>query len=382
MDKKTGAEHKKKKVMKDRLGVWILVVFSMMMLVTALFAVGIGETGYDRYLKANPTPTPAPSFVRVVTPLPAPTPDYSEISGVSPTPVKYVKTAIIIDGKQAAVLASRQAAEDAIENAVLYFESACGVGVDSVLDNEIEYLSLSDDAECTSFDETFAYLTGNETPLKVLSKRTEYEMLTIKHGTSIVHSNELFAGTRVVKSYGSDGKNRRSSEYTYENGVLKGMRLIDEEVIYAAVMRIVIVGTLPIPEDVTSADFMLSDCPDIDVNFRLPVRGEVVKYFGFYGGEFHHGIDFSSTSGTSCKAASAGEVIAVIERGAYGLVVEIEHYDGLITRYAGLKQAAVAVGDFVSISDPVGFIGEEPMHFEVIVDGRQRNPLAYLDFNN
>ncbi len=367
---------------KRKIEAWMLFAFSIAVLMIAFFAVGLGKTGYDRYLTANPTPTPAPPFVRVVTPLPIPTKDGSEIFGASPTPVKYVKTAIVIDGEQIAVLASRQAAEDAVENAVQHFESVCGVSADSTLDNEIEYRALSDDSECTSFDEALAYLTSEETPLRVSSKRTEYEMITVKHGTSVINSNELFVGTRVVKSYGSDGKNRRSSEYTYENGILTGMRILDEEVVYAAVMRVVVVGTLPIPEGTASAGFMLSDCPDFDVNFRLPVRGEVVKYFGFYGGVLHHGIDFTGTSGSSCKAVSAGEVIAVIERGAYGLVVEIEHCEGVITRYAGLKQATVAVGDFVSISDSIGFIGSEPLHFEVIVDGRQRNPLAYLNLNN
>ena len=71
-------------------------------------------------------------------------------------------------------------------------------------------------------------------------------------------------------------------------------------------------------------------------------------------------------------------MIAVIERGALGKTVDISHGGGFVTRYAGLSEVSVTVGSSVFAGDRIGASSSEGIHFEIILNGRPRNPIVYL----
>ena len=75
----------------------------------------------------------------------------------------------------------------------------------------------------------------------------------------------------------------------------------------------------------------------------------------------------------------------MLHRGGYGLVVEIDHGDGFLTRYAKLASAQVELGDQVVAGQPIALVqqaeGQEEayLHFELRAGGEAFNPCFYLD---
>jgi murein DD-endopeptidase MepM/ murein hydrolase activator NlpD len=99
---------------------------------------------------------------------------------------------------------------------------------------------------------------------------------------------------------------------------------------------------------------------------------------------FHPGLDLVAKTGTPILAAAGGRVVFAGEKAGYGDAVEIDHGNGLVTRYGHASRIVVHVGDLVLprqyIAD-VGSTGRSTgphLHFEVLVDGAPVNPAAYL----
>jgi len=99
---------------------------------------------------------------------------------------------------------------------------------------------------------------------------------------------------------------------------------------------------------------------------------------------FHSGIDFAGPYGTKIHAPMAGKVVYAGWRGAYGRFVEIDHGNGIKTRYAHLAGINVKVGDLVEFRETLGKIGSSGrstgphLHYEVWVDGKVTNPAKFL----
>jgi murein DD-endopeptidase MepM/ murein hydrolase activator NlpD len=122
-----------------------------------------------------------------------------------------------------------------------------------------------------------------------------------------------------------------------------------------------------------------------------PVKdGYISSYFGermdpFNGEEaFHKGIDFASDAGQDVLAVASGIVIWSGPREGYGNLVEINHGNGYVTRYAHAARTLVAVGDQVERGEAVAVVGSTGrstgphVHFEVLKDGRQIDPMAFV----
>jgi murein DD-endopeptidase MepM/ murein hydrolase activator NlpD len=98
----------------------------------------------------------------------------------------------------------------------------------------------------------------------------------------------------------------------------------------------------------------------------------------------HTGTDFAAPSGTRIGAVMRGKVIAAGWVPSYGNQVSIEHDDGTVTTYSHMSDFAVDVGDYLYAGDKVGEVGSTGnstgphLHFEVIEDGVQINPMPWL----
>lgn len=121
-----------------------------------------------------------------------------------------------------------------------------------------------------------------------------------------------------------------------------------------------------------------------------PVDGPVGSGFGIRTdpltgrAALHTGLDFPSPTGTPVEA-SAGGVVAIVERHPqYGQMIEIDHGNGLRTRYAHMSKFLVKVGDIVKRGQLIGLVGSTGrstgphLHFEVLVDGSPQNPERFL----
>ncbi|WP_425228139.1 M23 family metallopeptidase [Sphingomonas sp.] len=100
---------------------------------------------------------------------------------------------------------------------------------------------------------------------------------------------------------------------------------------------------------------------------------------------FHAGLDFIGSYGQPIRAAAAGRVAYVGQRSGYGNVVEIDHGNGLLTRYAHLSGFDTAVGQQVSRGAQIARMGSTGrstgthLHFEVRVNGEAVNPRRFLE---
>ena len=113
-------------------------------------------------------------------------------------------------------------------------------------------------------------------------------------------------------------------------------------------------------------------------------RGRIISNYGQREGVLHLGLDYDGEIGEDVLASAAGTVVSAIERGGYGLMVEVDHGDGFVTRYAHLDSIAVSIGDTVAAGDKLGTLGasgncrEPHLHFELRIDGIAYNPRYYL----
>ena len=121
-----------------------------------------------------------------------------------------------------------------------------------------------------------------------------------------------------------------------------------------------------------------------------PVDAAVGSGFGFRRDPFtdrpalHTGLDFEAESGSPIVAAAGGVVIGVGRHPAYGNLLEIDHGNGLVTRYAHCSSIKVKPGDIVKRGHVVALSGNTGrstgphLHFEVLVDGVPQDPAKFL----
>jgi murein DD-endopeptidase MepM/ murein hydrolase activator NlpD len=121
-----------------------------------------------------------------------------------------------------------------------------------------------------------------------------------------------------------------------------------------------------------------------------PIEGAVGSGFGFRPdpitgrAALHTGLDFSADVGTPIHAAAGGLVLESTWHPEYGRVVEIDHGNGLSTRYAHCSRVLVPAGALVKRGQPVAEVGTTGrstgphLHFEVLLDGAPQDPARFL----
>jgi len=99
----------------------------------------------------------------------------------------------------------------------------------------------------------------------------------------------------------------------------------------------------------------------------------------------HKGQDWAVPTGTAVMASNGGTVVKAGWGSGYGYVVYINHADGRQTRYAHLSKVLVSVGQTVkqgekiALSGNTGISSGPHVHFEILINGKQVNPLNYLE---
>ncbi|HLM53618.1 MAG TPA: M23 family metallopeptidase [Pseudoxanthomonas sp.] len=124
---------------------------------------------------------------------------------------------------------------------------------------------------------------------------------------------------------------------------------------------------------------------------RMPIMGSyITSGFGGRadpfggGGQYHKGIDFKANVGDPVLAVADGVVAFAGVKGGYGYVVDVDHGNGYVTRYAHNSRLAVREGDLVRVGQEVAKAGSTGrstgahVHFEVWENGRVVNPRKFL----
>ncbi|HEX7889412.1 MAG TPA: M23 family metallopeptidase [Ramlibacter sp.] len=99
----------------------------------------------------------------------------------------------------------------------------------------------------------------------------------------------------------------------------------------------------------------------------------------------HTGLDFQANAGTPILAAAGGVVVTSEAHPEYGNMVEVDHGNGLITRYAHGSRLIVKKGDLVKRGQQLALVGSTGrstgphLHFEVLVQGVQQDPYKFLN---
>jgi murein DD-endopeptidase MepM/ murein hydrolase activator NlpD len=99
---------------------------------------------------------------------------------------------------------------------------------------------------------------------------------------------------------------------------------------------------------------------------------------------FHEGIDFPAETGTPVVAAASGKVVYAEWHPQYGKMIEIDHGNGLVSRYAHAAELRVKEGDLVVRGQRIASVGSTGrstgphLHFEVRQNGVPQNPARFL----
>lgn len=120
-------------------------------------------------------------------------------------------------------------------------------------------------------------------------------------------------------------------------------------------------------------------------------EGKINNEFGFrrnpFGGrsyEFHPGLDIDGDRGDSVFSPSSGTVIKAGYTGGYGNMIEIDHGNGITTRYGHLSKIEVTVGETVTHGQLIGLVGSTGrstgphLHYELRLNDRPINPRHLL----
>lgn len=172
----------------------------------------------------------------------------------------------------------------------------------------------------------------------------------------------------------SAGHRKVVADVTYRNNEEVSREILKEEITYEAVPKIVERGTKipptyikPISGGRLSSGFGRR---------KSPTKG---------ASSYHKGVDWATPVGTAVMASSAGTVAKAGWGSGYGYVVYINHADGRQTRYGHLSKVLVTPGQTVSQGQKIALSGNTGVstgphiHFEILINGSQVNPLSYLN---
>jgi murein DD-endopeptidase MepM/ murein hydrolase activator NlpD len=126
--------------------------------------------------------------------------------------------------------------------------------------------------------------------------------------------------------------------------------------------------------------------------FGRPTSGEADLTSGFgmridpftRGPAMHTGLDFRADHGAEVRATAAGRVVSAEYSGGYGRMVEVDHGNGVSTRYAHLSSIGVVPGQTVSAGTILGRVGSTGrstgahLHYETRIDGEPVDPQRFL----
>lgn len=205
----------------------------------------------------------------------------------------------------------------------------------------------------------------------------------IPFSTEYKNDKTLLQGKTKVITAGVNGQKEVVSQNVTENGKIVSTAVLSETVLSEPVTQVASRGTKVPVYTASSASVAGSGILGRPLASIVPSKNGGL-YGASRGGRRHVGVDLRASKGTPIYAADGGTVTKVSSSGSYGKLIVINHGNGLVTKYAHCNSIGVSVGQSVSKGQQIGTVGSTGnatgniLHFEVLVNGSNVNPLNYL----
>lgn len=231
------------------------------------------------------------------------------------------------------------------------------VAMNELLDED-SVLQIGDEIVVTVPEPELSVLVTEQTTYE-----EEYEL-----PVEYVENDSWYTNQEKVMQEGSTGYREVTAKVKLRNGEETNREVVKENVIKEAIPTIIQKGTQEPP------------------TYVKPISGgRMSSGFGKRWGRMHEGIDWACPVGTAVKASCSGTIVSAGWSNGYGYCITIKHSDGKQTRYGHLSKILVSAGDSVSQGEKIALSGNTGrstgphIHFEIIVNGNQVNPLNYLN---
>ncbi len=217
-------------------------------------------------------------------------------------------------------------------------------------------------------------VTVPEPELSVKYTIQEYFEEDYEAEVQYVDNNSWYTTQTKVLQEPSAGHRKVVARTSYLDSSSLGREIEKEEITYQAVPKIVERGTIVPP------------------TYIKPISGgRLTSGFGRRtapkkgASTYHKGVDWATPVGTAVVASSSGVVTRAGWGSGYGYCVYIRHADGRETRYGHLSKVLVSTGQSVKQGQKIALSGNTGvstgphLHFEILINGSQVNPLNYLN---
>lgn len=186
--------------------------------------------------------------------------------------------------------------------------------------------------------------------------------------TQYIDNDSWYTTQREVRQEAVAGHHEVTVLATSRNNTETGREMINEIVMADPVPEIIEKGTQTPP------------------TYIKPITGgTLTSTFKWRWGRMHKGVDWAVPTGTAVRASCGGTVVSAGWSGGYGYCITLRHPDGRQTRYAHLSRILVSSGQKVDQNQKIGLSGNTGnstgphLHFEILINGSQVNPLKYLN---
>ena len=197
----------------------------------------------------------------------------------------------------------------------------------------------------------------------------------IEYKTIKKETDEYYKGDSYLKQEGQNGIQIFEGTITKVGGTVTDRKETAEpEIIKKKKDKIILVGTAERPKTAATGTFI------------VPLDHYVVtSEWGGRWGRMHEGMDLAAPTGTPIHASDGGKIIKANYWSGHGLCVEVDHGNGVITRYSHCSAVFVNIGDLVYQGQHIANVGNtghsfgSHCHFEVRVNGSSQNPRKYIN---
>ncbi|HCO18520.1 MAG TPA: peptidase M23 [Tissierellales bacterium] len=212
-------------------------------------------------------------------------------------------------------------------------------------------------------------------PVPLLTVVTHEEVkyiADIDFETKVENDDSMYKNQKKIIVKGVKGKADVLAEEIRHNGILVDEVIIEKNILEEPKTEVVAQGTKELPKTAAVGSFV------------MPTRGRVSSPYGMRNGTMHKGIDLANSKGTAVYAADGGKVTFAGYKGSYGYLIEINHENGYVTRYAHNSKLLVKSGDRVYRGQQIATMGStgrstgSHLHFEVLINGIHKNPYSYI----
>lgn len=219
--------------------------------------------------------------------------------------------------------------------------------------------------------------------LPVQTVRTETYEQDIPYGTTVTTSDKYYEGETRTVSAGVAGKKSVTAEISYVDGIEVSRTVLSETVLSEPVNAVVAKGTKVMQKAEVVAGSQVANSGMIN-----PIQSKSPYISQRYKGTAHNGIDIAFRGGngygTPIVSVLPGTVTYAGWRGTYGNLVIVDHGNGYQTWYAHCSKLYVSAGQKVVQGETIAAVGNtgrstgNHLHFRVIANGVQVNPLSYI----